>query len=654
MPDEALITQMENILADVITLGGQNERSSVVPNLTVQDANPTGLSGFVIISDDRDGDNIVAKKVGSVIYTDNDLVNVLFPKGGEAIAFQQGSQSANSGIWEIVPSTTTDIFYDKGNVGIGKSVAPDAALEILDASQAQLRLTFEEDVKFVDFTLDTNHDLTITPSSNGQIILQPTTDSVDFFQVLDADGGDPVFNVDVVNERVAIGSAAPNRALLVEKDTTAVTVSAVPLITTRNINTSGNSLAGYEMAADNGAITGQFFADGNDLFGFGTDSIYFRVFTNHPLVFGTNNTARAIFEADGDFGLGTLTVPHGGVGAAKFAIDGANNSLAGPHIQITTDADDFPILQHFNWGHDNIGFAFDLYFDGQFRSADAGTNCLMRKLNDVFLIAYDSGIAQGNAVVLNTALSIDLATGAISVQDEINHLGDTDTKLVFGTDSLEATIGNLSMLKLTETAQDLVEIGDVAGTGDVDVSVNDEQIFLRGSDGTLGIGIASGSLEANTIVEIEEGGVKIAGGGFGDFVNASNYEIFFTSNGWFGRNTWNVQDIDFGGWWIDLLNNVTDTVDRFSIKYRAQSAAAGTFTTHLSMNKDGLLGINGITSPSTELDIGAGAMEFEEMTAPGAGAVNTARLFAQDNGAGKTQLAVRFNTGAIQILATEP
>ena len=47
-------------------------------------------------------------------------------------------------------------------------------------------------------------------------------------------------------------------------------------------------------------------------------------------------------------------------------------------------------------------------------------------------------------------------------------------------------------------------------------------------------------------------------------------------------------------------------------------------------------------------------IEFTEMTAPAAGGVNTARLFARDNGAGKTQLAVRFNTGAIQVLATEP
>jgi len=49
-----------------------------------------------------------------------------------------------------------------------------------------------------------------------------------------------------------------------------------------------------------------------------------------------------------------------------------------------------------------------------------------------------------------------------------------------------------------------------------------------------------------------------------------------------------------------------------------------------------------------------GRMEFNEMTPPAAGAANTAKLFAQDNGSGKTQLAVRFASGAIQVLATEP
>jgi hypothetical protein len=51
---------------------------------------------------------------------------------------------------------------------------------------------------------------------------------------------------------------------------------------------------------------------------------------------------------------------------------------------------------------------------------------------------------------------------------------------------------------------------------------------------------------------------------------------------------------------------------------------------------------------------GADYVEFSEMTAPSAPSANGARLFTQDNGAGKTQLCVRFNTGATQVIATEP
>jgi len=181
MPDEALIQKMEDIISEIIRLGGQNERTSIVSNLTVTDANPAGLAGFITVSDDRDGDNILAKKVPSVIYTTNDLVNVIFQKGGEAIAFQQGSQSGNAAIWEVVSGTSTDIFYNKGDVGIGKSVAPDATLEILDTA-TQLRLTYEEDTKYTTFTVDTSHHLSINPSSTGQIKLDATVTVIDEIQ----------------------------------------------------------------------------------------------------------------------------------------------------------------------------------------------------------------------------------------------------------------------------------------------------------------------------------------------------------------------------------------------------------------------------------------------------------------------------------------
>lgn len=47
-------------------------------------------------------------------------------------------------------------------------------------------------------------------------------------------------------------------------------------------------------------------------------------------------------------------------------------------------------------------------------------------------------------------------------------------------------------------------------------------------------------------------------------------------------------------------------------------------------------------------------IEFAEVTEPAAGPTNRARLFAVDNGLGKTSLRVRFATGATQTLSTEP
>ncbi len=68
----------------------------------------------------------------------------------------------------------------------------------------------------------------------------------------------------------------------------------------------------------------------------------------------------------------------------------------------------------------------------------------------------------------------------------------------------------------------------------------------------------------------------------------------------------------------------------------------------------GYVGLNGVTTPVSALDIGAGAMTLAEMTAPSAPAGNGGIFYLDDNGSGKTRLMVRFATGAAQQLAIEP
>jgi hypothetical protein len=56
----------------------------------------------------------------------------------------------------------------------------------------------------------------------------------------------------------------------------------------------------------------------------------------------------------------------------------------------------------------------------------------------------------------------------------------------------------------------------------------------------------------------------------------------------------------------------------------------------------------------TDAGEGGGALELRELASDPAALANAGRLFTRDNGSGKTQLCVRFGSGAVQVIATEP
>lgn len=66
------------------------------------------------------------------------------------------------------------------------------------------------------------------------------------------------------------------------------------------------------------------------------------------------------------------------------------------------------------------------------------------------------------------------------------------------------------------------------------------------------------------------------------------------------------------------------------------------------------LGRGSTTTTSLQVQIGGRHIAMLEVSDPAAAPVDGARLYARDNGAGKTQLCVRFATGATQVIATEP
>ncbi|GAG31211.1 unnamed protein product, partial [marine sediment metagenome] len=95
-----------------------------------------------------------------------------------------------------------------------------------------------------------------------------------------------------------------------------------------------------------------------------------------------SDTLGVFVQDGGKVGIGTATIPHGGAGYAMLALDGANASADGPHIQITTASNDYPLFQLLAYSHDNIALLFDSYYDGSWKSSDAGSNFIIKKLND--------------------------------------------------------------------------------------------------------------------------------------------------------------------------------------------------------------------------------------------------------------------------------
>ena len=141
---------------------------------------------------------------------------------------------------------------------------------------------------------------------------------------------------------------------------------------------------------------------------------------------------------------------------------------------------------------------------------------------------------------------------------------------------------------------------------------------------------------------------------------------------------------------FNLYNTYTDAsnYERLSVSYasnicRIETAQAGTGASRLLLMRGQQLflraGVSGngvgwqvdgsgnlMTSSDNAIDIGgvadtrprhlfmAGYQQLSEMTAPAAPATNNVRIYAEDDGAGKTRLMARFATGAAVQIALEP
>lgn len=103
-----------------------------------------------------------------------------------------------------------------------------------------------------------------------------------------------------------------------------------------------------------------------------------------------------------------------------------------------------------------------------------------------------------------------------------------------------------------------------------------------------------------------------------------------------------------------------------AIKFMMWSATTQATVTELASIVTGPPGVEGGNlqlriNGNTELELTNAAViaddkyiELAEISTPAAPDTDNARLYVEDNGAGKTRLVIRFPTGAVQVIATEP
>ncbi len=194
-------------------------------------------------------------------------------------------------------------------------------------------------------------------------------------------------------------------------------------------------------------------------------------------------------DKDGKIGIGTTAIPKTGIGAAKLALHGTN-----PDIQYTIPADDYPVFQHYlsTNGHGGyMGLLFDAYYDGSYRSSDAGSNYYIERFGNYLRFSYATGVAAGSALTFTEAMTMVLSSGNIGIG--LASLTTPSVRVEMDTSSNSAAIRLRGAASTTEIADMYLDAGGHLVISTVSGSGTDAYIDFIPESATAGVSIFDGS-----------------------------------------------------------------------------------------------------------------------------------------------------------------
>lgn len=231
MMDETKLNDLVEIFRELAELSGGYEETKIYTNLEVINASPANLpAGYIIIKDSEDY-HIPALKVAGLTYANGDLVNVLFIKGTEPIAFQQGSGSSAVGY----ALSISDEGVDQGNastldfVGAGVTAAVAAGIATITVASSggwpfTNVLTVSSTDPDADYP-DIPSAITAAAASGDNIELDPDT-----YTAPNVAGGI------TIDESLSIVGKSPQETVITRADNSSVTVTIADTpVTLRNL-----------------------------------------------------------------------------------------------------------------------------------------------------------------------------------------------------------------------------------------------------------------------------------------------------------------------------------------------------------------------------------------------------------------------------------
>ncbi len=267
----------------------------------------------------------------------------------------------------------------------------------------------------------------------------------------------------------------------------------------------------------------------------------------------------------------------------------------------------------------------------------------------------DTYLAPRALALTPVSLTGSAATTSLSIAQSWNTSGTPTAFDVNVTDTASNAASLLMNLRVGGSARFRVnKLGDITEVGEIGRSSSD-LLFNRGSTAVVRMGVSQTTFltaalgatvsspdvflardAANTLA-LRNGTAAQAFNVYNTFTDASNYERGFV------RYSGNVLQIGHEG---AGTGNTGRTIEFRTSGFFPLSLNANTATFNVNIANTGSLTLSSTTVGFIQT--------VEQSSAPSAPSANNVRIYAVDNGAGKTRLMALFATGAAQQIAIEP